>query len=61
MLSDTLAKAASIYKGREALRASDIAEVIEFVLSGPAHVNIADTLVLPAAQASSTLVMRNAG
>lgn len=51
-------KADSVYKGYKALQAEDIAEIIAFALSRPAHVNIADLLVFPTAQASSTIVKR---
>lgn len=48
----------TVYKGFEALQAEDIAEIIYFVVSRPSHVNIADLLVFPAAQASSTIVKK---
>jgi hypothetical protein len=51
-----LDKASTVYKGYDALQASDIAEVVAFVVTRPPHVNVADLLVLPSAQASSTLV-----
>ena len=51
-----LDKASTVYKGYDALQATDIAEIIAFVVTRPSHVNIADLLVLPSAQASSTLV-----
>ncbi|MFC5272044.1 SDR family NAD(P)-dependent oxidoreductase [Adhaeribacter terreus] len=51
-------KAALTYKGIEPLRAEDIADVIQFVLTRPKHVNLADILILPAAQASTTLSIR---
>ena len=51
-------KADSVYKGYKALKAEDIAEIIAFAISRPAHVNIADLLVFPTAQASSTIVKR---
>ena len=51
-------KADNVYKGYKALQAEDIAEIIAFALSRPAHVNIADLLVFPTAQASSTIVKR---
>ncbi|MCA6077999.1 SDR family NAD(P)-dependent oxidoreductase [Fulvivirga sedimenti] len=47
-----------VYAGMDALQARDIAEIIAFMLSRPAHVNLADILVLPQAQASSTIVSR---
>lgn len=49
-------KAANVYKGFEPLRAEDIADIIHFVVSRPYHVNIADLLVLPTAQASATVM-----
>ncbi len=49
----------SVYKGFKALEAKDIAEIIYFAISRPAHVNIADLLVFPTAQASSTIVKKN--
>ncbi|NKI31401.1 SDR family NAD(P)-dependent oxidoreductase [Croceivirga thetidis] len=52
-------RAKTVYKGYEPLRAIDIAEIIEFVITRPRHVNIADLLVLPTAQASSAIVKKN--
>ncbi|WP_323756067.1 SDR family NAD(P)-dependent oxidoreductase [Roseivirga sp.] len=52
-------RAKMAYEGFDALRAEDIADLIRFIVTRPAHVNIADTLILPAAQASSTLVVKN--
>ncbi|PIB37576.1 NAD(P)-dependent oxidoreductase [Reichenbachiella sp. 5M10] len=49
-------KAASVYQGMLPLLAVDIAEVVRFALSRPAHVNLADTTVLARAQASATKV-----
>ena len=49
----------SVYKGFKALQAKDIAEVIYFVVSRPAHVNIADVLMFCTAQANSTLVKKS--
>ena len=34
----------------------DIADIIEFVINRPDHVNIADILVLPQAQATSSII-----
>lgn len=53
------ARAESIYKGFEPLYAQDIAEIVEFVVNRPAHVVLADIVVLPTAQASATLVKKN--
>ncbi|MGW8123209.1 SDR family NAD(P)-dependent oxidoreductase [Roseivirga echinicomitans] len=47
------------YEGFDALMAEDIADLIRFIVTRPAHVNIADTLILPTAQASPTLVYKN--
>ena len=52
-------KAEATYKGMEPLYAGDIAEVVWFMLSRPAHVNISDVVVFPTAQASSTIVKRD--
>ena len=49
-------RAENVYKGLEPLHAEDIADVIHFVISRPYHVNIADLLILPTAQASATIV-----
>ena len=49
-------RAKSVYRGYQALKPEDIAELVVFVVTRPAHVNIADLLVLPTAQASSTIV-----
>lgn len=49
-------RAENVYRGFEPLQPEDIAEIIAFVVSRPAHVNIADLTVMPTAQASSTIV-----
>lgn len=51
-------KADDVYKGIEALRAEDIAEVIVFAASRPPHVNVADIIVYPTNQASVATVHR---
>ncbi|TAH19376.1 MAG: SDR family NAD(P)-dependent oxidoreductase [Cytophagales bacterium] len=51
-------KAKNVYKGITPLTAADVAEVIYFAVSRPAHVNIADVIVFPTAQASATTVIR---
>ena len=50
------ARAKMVYTGYKPLEARDVAEIAVFMLSRPRHVNIADLLVLPTAQASSTQV-----
>lgn len=52
------AAADNVYKGYKALQPEDIAEIIYFAVSRPAHVNIADLLVFPTAQASSTILKK---
>lgn len=52
------AVADNVYKGYKALQAEDIAEIIQFAISRPAHVNIADLLVFPTAQANSVTVKK---
>tara|TARA_R110002050_G_scaffold157464_1_gene286069 strand:+ start:16713 stop:17468 length:756 start_codon:yes stop_codon:yes gene_type:complete len=48
----------NVYKGFKALQAKDIAEIIYFAISRPPHVNIADMLVFPTAQASSGIIKK---
>ncbi len=52
-------KAKSVYEGFQALRPEDIADIIRFVVTRPYHVNIADLVVMPTAQANSTTVNKN--
>lgn len=49
-------KANTVYKGFQPLKPEDIADIIHFAVTRPYHVNIADLVVMPTAQASSTLV-----
>lgn len=51
-------RASKVYQGFECLQPQDIADIIHFVISRPAHVNIADLLVFSSAQASNTMVDR---
>ena len=51
--------AEKVYQGYKALQANDIADIIEFVINRPSHVNIADILVLPQAQATSMVINKN--
>ena len=48
----------NVYKGYKALQPEDVADVISFAISRPAHVNIADVLMFCTAQASSTIVKK---
>lgn len=52
-------RAKSVYEGFQALQPEDIADIIRFMVTRPGHVNIADLLVLPTAQASSTIVHKS--
>lgn len=49
----------SVYEGFDALQPEDIADLICFIVTRPAHVNISDTIIFPAAQAASTMVAKN--
>jgi NADP-dependent 3-hydroxy acid dehydrogenase YdfG len=49
----------NVYKGYKALQAEDIAEIIYFAVTRPAHVNLADVLVFPTAQANSTTLKKD--
>ena len=53
------AQADNVYKGYKALQAEDIAEIIHFTITRPAHVNLADVLVFPTAQANSTTLKKS--
>ena len=52
-------RAKSVYAGYKALQAEDIADIINFVVSRPYHVNIEDLVVYPTAQASATILNKN--
>ena len=52
-------RAEKVYLGYKALQADDIADIIEFVINRPSHVNIADILVLPKLQATSSIINKN--
>lgn len=49
-------RAAGVYSPLEALQAHDIADIIHFVVTRPYHVNIADLVVVPTAQASAYVI-----
>lgn len=51
-------RAKQVYEGYTPLYAQDIAEVIVFMLSRPAHVNLADVTILASDQANSYVVNR---
>lgn len=51
-------KADAVYKGIQVLTPEDIAECVYFAASAPAHVQIADILVLPTNQATANITYR---
>ena len=53
------ARAASVYQGVQPLRAEDVAEVIQFIVTRPPHVQLAEVVIFPAAQAAAATVRRN--
>lgn len=52
-------RATNVYKGIDALKGEDIADIILYVLSAPKHVVLADITVFPTAQGAATLVNRS--
>jgi NADP-dependent 3-hydroxy acid dehydrogenase YdfG len=53
-------KASGVYQGITPLSGKDIAEIIGFAVSRPAHVNISDIVITPAAQAGARDIIRHA-
>ncbi|WP_426492272.1 SDR family NAD(P)-dependent oxidoreductase [Hymenobacter sp. 102] len=51
-------RAAKVYEGFEPLQAEDVADVIRFMVTRPPHVNVAEVLLLPAAQGAATTIRR---
>lgn len=51
-------RASKVYAGLTPLAAEDVADVVAFVVTRPAHVNLATTLLLPTDQATATVVHR---
>jgi NADP-dependent 3-hydroxy acid dehydrogenase YdfG len=51
-------KAANVYKGVQPLRAEDVADLIQFMVTRPPHVHIAEVIIFPAAQAAAGTVRR---
>jgi len=52
-------RAEAVYQGFQPLVAQDIADIILFMVTRPPHVNLAEILVYPAAQASATVVHKS--
>lgn len=53
-------RAAKVYDGIDPIRAEDIAEVVYFAATRPAHIVLNDIIVTPLAQASSSYIHRKA-
>lgn len=51
-------KAKDVYAGMQPLTAQDIAETVVFIVSRPAHVQIADVVIFPTDQAAAMVVHR---
>jgi 3-hydroxy acid dehydrogenase / malonic semialdehyde reductase len=51
-------RAATVYRDTVVLTAEDVAEVILFCATRPAHVNLSEVLLMPTAQSGATLVHR---
>ena len=51
-------RAAGVYKGVKALTPEDVADVIVWAATRPAHVNIADVLLTPVQQANAFMLVR---
>lgn len=52
-------RAADVYKGIKPLTGDDIADVAYYAASAPAHVQIAEVLILATHQANGTTIVRN--
>lgn len=52
-------KAGQVYAGYQPLTAKDVAEVIFFAATRPAHVNLEEITILPTAQSDSRTVIKN--
>lgn len=51
-------RAKKVYEGFDALMAEDIADAVWFAVSRPPHVNINELLIMPSAQATSTILSK---
>jgi 3-hydroxy acid dehydrogenase/malonic semialdehyde reductase len=52
------ARAGSVYRGTEPLRAEDVADAVHWCVTRPAHVNVQSILLMPTDQAAAHLVHR---
>jgi len=53
-------RAAGVYKGYQPLSGDDIAEAVVWIADRPEHVQIAEVIIFPTAQASASVVHKNA-
>ena len=51
-------RAAKVYQGLTPLKPEDVADAVVWCATRPLHVNVSEVVVMPAAQASTTLVHR---
>ncbi|WP_375584868.1 SDR family NAD(P)-dependent oxidoreductase [Cyclobacterium xiamenense] len=49
-------RAAGVYRGFDPLQAEDVADLVRYAVTRPPHVVLADVIILPTAQASTTLL-----
>jgi 3-hydroxy acid dehydrogenase/malonic semialdehyde reductase len=49
-------RARQVYQGFDPLVAEDIADAVNYVITRPAHMTVADMVILPTAQASATII-----
>jgi NADP-dependent 3-hydroxy acid dehydrogenase YdfG len=54
-------RAAAVYRGMTPLRAEDVADAVLYAATRPAHVSVAEIVLLPTDQASATHVHRRPG
>jgi NADP-dependent 3-hydroxy acid dehydrogenase YdfG len=52
-------KAKNVYNGFKALTAEDVADVVYYAATRPAHVNLNDIVITPTVQANTSHLIRN--
>lgn len=53
-------RAAAVYEGIEALKPADVADAVLYCATRPNHVNVNEVIMMPTAQASATMIFREA-
>jgi 3-hydroxy acid dehydrogenase / malonic semialdehyde reductase len=53
-------RAKQVYQGVQPLTGRDVAEVLVYMIEAPVHVNLSEVVLMPLAQASTTVFNRNA-